>query len=30
MVPDDGPAERSEDPKSLQNERRRASLKLVK
>jgi hypothetical protein len=30
MVPDDGPAEGSEDPKSLQNERRRASLKLVK
>jgi hypothetical protein len=30
MVPDDGPAEGSEEPKSPQNERRRASLKLVK
>jgi hypothetical protein len=30
MVPDDGPAEGSEAPKSPQNERRRASLKLVK
>jgi hypothetical protein len=30
MLPDDEPAEGSEDPKSRQNERRRASLKLVK
>ena len=30
MVPDDDPAEATEDPKSPQNERRRASLKLVK
>jgi hypothetical protein len=30
MVPDDDPAEAAEDPKSPQNERRRASLKLVK
>jgi hypothetical protein len=30
MVPDDGPAEGSENAKSPQNERRRASLKLVK
>ena len=30
MVPDDDPAEATEHPKSPQNERRRASLKLVK
>lgn len=30
MVPDDDPADATEDPKSPQNERRRASLKLVK
>jgi len=30
MVPDDGPAEISEDPKSPQDQRRRALLKLVK
>ena len=30
MVPDEDPAEATEDPKSPQNERRRASLKLVK
>jgi hypothetical protein len=30
MVPDEDSAEAAEDPKSPQNERRRASLKLVK
>jgi len=30
MVPDDAPAERSPDPKSLQGERRTSVLKLVK
>jgi hypothetical protein len=30
MVPDDGPAEISDDPKSTQDQRRRALLKLVK
>jgi len=30
MVPDEDPAEATQDPKSSQNERRRASLKLVK
>jgi hypothetical protein len=30
MVPDEDSAEAAEDPKSSQNERRRASLKLVK
>jgi hypothetical protein len=30
MVPDEDAAEATEDPKSPQNERRRASLKLVK
>jgi hypothetical protein len=30
MAPDDGPAERSEGPKSPQGQRRRGQLKLVK
>ena len=30
MVPDEDPAEATQDPKSSQSERRRASLKLVK
>lgn len=30
MTPDDGPAERSNDPKSPGGQRRRAALKLVK